>query len=505
MVDDEAKTDESAQKTLSAGIKTIQDLFRENLVIPEYQRPYTWTTKNVRQLVNDIRRFQSAGHYRVGTFILDASETEPAGPHKKIVDGQQRYITFALILIALEKRMGETADDPERKETGKNGITARLSLAGGDKIKIPDRTDSADRILENYSYLEQEFARWSSEQLLSFAEFFLDECSIVLLTVYDLDVAFQMFDSQNTRGLGLEPSDLLKAYHLRAFEHAEPSEHRVLEIVQTWEATPNQINHILSGVLFPIIKWTRNESVPKGGFTSADIDLFKGVSGDGNGRLPWAQPMTLVKQTVERFNKEHATLIDHGYMEPMAIPFQLTMPIIDGEMFFEMIQHYLAQGQRAGISMPQEDSTNDHRLVPVDELGKLLEDLDGLPGGTGYRYVRELFDCLLIAYIDRFGWHEIVAAAKALAQYAYLVRLRLERVYPSSINEHARSGHHQVSRSVTGFKGNLFARIAVAQDPQVVTARPEPSLEDFVESKHYGYLSFLYSGSPNSESDETDE
>lgn len=83
MGDNEAKTDESAQKTLSADIKTVQDLFREILVIPEYQRPYTWTTKNVRQLVNDIRRFQSAGHYRVGTFILDASETEPAGPHKK--------------------------------------------------------------------------------------------------------------------------------------------------------------------------------------------------------------------------------------------------------------------------------------------------------------------------------------------------------------------------------------------------------------------------------------
>lgn len=498
MGNSQAKTDAAAQKTLSADIKTIKRLFDSRLAIPEYQRAYTWTIKNVRQLVNDIRRFQSAGHYRIGTFILDASKTDSGKPHD-IVDGQQRYISFALILIALAEEIREIADEATEK-TDRNDVPA-------EKIEIPNRVDSADRILENSSYLNQEFARWTREQRLSFAKFLLNECSVVVLTVCDLDTAFQMFDSQNTRGLSLEPSDLLKAYHLRAFELTGPSEKQVLDIVQTWEATPNQINHILSGVLFPIIQWTRNERAPKAGFTSADLDLFKGVSGySGNGRFPWTQPISLVRQTVERFNKEHATLIDHGQMEPMAIHFQLTLPIIDGEMFFEMIQHYLAQGQRAGISMPQEDALNYRSLSPVPELRRILKKLDGLPGDTGYRYVRQLFDCLLIAYIDRFGWHEIASAAKALAQYAYLIRLALHTVQTESVNKHARSNHDRVPFPVTGVKGNLFTKISLAQDPQVVTARPEPSLErDFINSKHYEHLSFLYHGSSTPEADRTAE
>ncbi|RKW99274.1 hypothetical protein D9C01_13160 [Corynebacterium diphtheriae] len=44
--------------------------------------------------------------------------------------------------------------------------------------------------------------------------YFLDHCTLVRLVVNDLDAAFQMFDSQNTRGRALLPTDLLKAYHL---------------------------------------------------------------------------------------------------------------------------------------------------------------------------------------------------------------------------------------------------------------------------------------------------
>ena len=37
----------------------IKDLFvKENLIIPEYQRPYKWTLKNVNQLIDDILRFK---------------------------------------------------------------------------------------------------------------------------------------------------------------------------------------------------------------------------------------------------------------------------------------------------------------------------------------------------------------------------------------------------------------------------------------------------------------
>jgi hypothetical protein len=37
----------------------------------------------------------------------------------------------------------------------------------------------------------------------------------VIINVDKVEEAFQLFDSQNTRGKELDPHDLLKAYHLR--------------------------------------------------------------------------------------------------------------------------------------------------------------------------------------------------------------------------------------------------------------------------------------------------
>ena len=49
--------------------KTISDI---NLVIPNYQRPYKWTAKNVIQLLDDIldAKKENKETYRVGTLIL---------------------------------------------------------------------------------------------------------------------------------------------------------------------------------------------------------------------------------------------------------------------------------------------------------------------------------------------------------------------------------------------------------------------------------------------------
>ena len=77
--------------------KPISDI---NLVIPNYQRPYKWTGKNVIQLLDDIieAKNQNKETYRVGTLILHKNEKESI---YNIVDGQQRTITFSLLLKVL--------------------------------------------------------------------------------------------------------------------------------------------------------------------------------------------------------------------------------------------------------------------------------------------------------------------------------------------------------------------------------------------------------------------
>src|SRR6266542_1745379 len=54
-------------------------LLNENLDIPHFQRPYKWSVRNVTQLLDDIQRYKE-------------------NKTSKIVDGQQRTITFLLIV-----------------------------------------------------------------------------------------------------------------------------------------------------------------------------------------------------------------------------------------------------------------------------------------------------------------------------------------------------------------------------------------------------------------------
>ena len=77
----------------------------ENVIlsVPEYQRPYKWTARNAIQLLDDIieARNNNKEVYRVGTLILHKAKNADGSFTYNIVDGQQRTITFSLLLYAL--------------------------------------------------------------------------------------------------------------------------------------------------------------------------------------------------------------------------------------------------------------------------------------------------------------------------------------------------------------------------------------------------------------------
>ena len=103
---------------LTLSITTIGDLLLDNritrnkdgksidnvrLTIPEYQRPYKWTARNAIQLLDDIieARNENKEVYRVGTLSLHKNTDIKGKVKYDIVDGQQRTITFSLLLHAL--------------------------------------------------------------------------------------------------------------------------------------------------------------------------------------------------------------------------------------------------------------------------------------------------------------------------------------------------------------------------------------------------------------------
>ena len=84
---------------------TVQEAFRECFyVVPDYQREYVWTEKEVQQLLQDIDEEFDVGdrrEYFIGTVLV--SPTEQSG-HFEVIDGQQRLTTFFLLLCALRQR-----------------------------------------------------------------------------------------------------------------------------------------------------------------------------------------------------------------------------------------------------------------------------------------------------------------------------------------------------------------------------------------------------------------
>ena len=55
---------------------------------------------------------------------------------------------------------------------------------------------------------------------------------------------------------------------------------------------------------------------------------------------------------------------------------------------------------------------------------------------TGDRYVRTIFDCLLIYYIDKFGLVEISRAIEKIFIWAFSLRLKMQVVQLASMDNH---------------------------------------------------------------------
>ncbi len=90
------------QGQLERGIWSVKELLLslDQLSIPDYQRPYKWTEKNLNSLVSDIREHKNKSAYRLGTIVLHG-DSDSKSNTLNIVDGPQRTLTLMLIILAL--------------------------------------------------------------------------------------------------------------------------------------------------------------------------------------------------------------------------------------------------------------------------------------------------------------------------------------------------------------------------------------------------------------------
>lgn len=374
-------------------IVSVEELLNMKLKIPNYQRPYTWTRKNVSDLLNDIeeaitesqRPEYSDFAYRIGTIILHNPAKENNGDSEpyNIVDGQQRLLTLSLLRHALDTNFVN-------------------SLIGEQKFTD---TVSVEHILDNYQLI-REWLSVDSGRVEKYLNALQQILEAVILEVNDISEAFQLFDSQNTRGKELDPHDLLKAYHLREMIDY-PFEK--LNLIRRWEEiAPYRIRELFSLYLYPILNWSRKEKTDA--FTANKIDIYKGVS----------------------------TECHYTYAERVkkSMPyFQINLPFSAGTDFFKMTEHYI----KLLDNLINEIKTNDL----FDKIQKTLsrymkrksED-DPQFYSTGFRYAVNLFYCVLLFYYDRFHLLDEMAVKKLFA-WSMMIRVDMDHLGFDTINNYA--------------------------------------------------------------------
>jgi len=394
--------------TLNPKIKPLKSiLFSSNLKIPHYQRPYKWKKKNVKQLMEDIIQHKDKSAYRIGTIVIHKDEKGDLN----IVDGQQRILTLTLIATALFEHNKDLL-----KKYNKND----LSISNW---KI-ENDISKNNLVQNYNEIKTSIKDFGVEEI----DFFFNQCEFVYIELKTISEAFQFFDSQNSRGKDLEPHDLLKAFHLR--EMKNNSEQERINSVEKWESIESkELVRFFNDYLFRVRNWSKGRSARY--FTKDDVNIFKGISLDNPNKFNFIQPYRINHFFTEQYNSDITRKIDLNIME---FPFQIDQLIINGKRFFEYFHYYSKQ-----ISAIENDF-EENIINPLGENNtrakNILNTLQSYEGRnrTGDRYVKNIFDCCLLYYLDKFGTHDLGKAIEKFFLWSYNLRIELHSVQLASID-----------------------------------------------------------------------
>ena len=400
--------------------KILKDLADSELLIPNYQRPYKWKQEHVIQLLDDLYEniyLKKTGVYRVGSVILHKDKNGIT----YVVDGQQRLATLTLLLKFLV-----TKEINFKINNGK-------FLLSNEKF---ENEISKNNIKFNYSVIQNWFnsKSFTKDELQVYCNKIQERIEFVIITVYEIDEAFQLFDSQNSRGKALEPHDLLKAFHLREMQKDGHNEAELQNYVIKWEdyllAETKPLENILNQHLFRIRNWTKGEK--KYMFSKNEINEFKGISLNKKNQFTYELQLRILDGF--SFNSKNDKLL-RNFQIYSEFPFQVSMPIVNGKNFFDYVFYYI-QLKREIF----ENNEKNNFSVFYDQFCKGIynENEKGLKyegsGRTGDKKVRNLFENICLLYVDRFGidYFEKVYFEE-FYKNAYELRLKNKSINENSI------------------------------------------------------------------------
>lgn len=239
-------------------------------IIPKFQRDYSWDMEQWDDLWQDIESMiAEKGEHYMGYLVLQTLN----GKDCLIIDGQQRFTTITMIILAAIKSIQglidkgiEVEENEQRIKTLKDtyiGNVDPVSLEY-DNILVLNRNNDGyykeyivklgELRLRNTSYTEKLMKKcfeWYERQLINkfqsgreYAEFItyiVDNLYFTIIRVSNEMNAFKVFETLNARGVQLSSADLLKNYLFSLVDNTSSHPDRILTLEEKWSSLTKNI------------------------------------------------------------------------------------------------------------------------------------------------------------------------------------------------------------------------------------------------------------------------
>lgn len=236
--------------------------------IPHYQRPYAWSKKYMRQMINDFyeaflehKGKTNVDNYYFGQLILMKDQH-----FNIIVDGQQRLVSIYLLIKALCEICEDRGYKKElfsfitkyNLETKKMGVkliyeNQTINKCIKDIIlrdKSEDYEDTQDEIIKkiylNYTEIS-DFIEDKNMEFNEFTSYILNNVDFTIMTIDTLKNSLRIFNSMNRRGSHLRQIDLLKGKYCTDIQNDKKRIPKITEIFEFIDSnlSDNNKDHLL--------------------------------------------------------------------------------------------------------------------------------------------------------------------------------------------------------------------------------------------------------------------
>ncbi|WP_305837490.1 DUF262 domain-containing protein [Photobacterium leiognathi] len=360
------------------------------LSVPEYQRPYRWDEEQISRLLNDfkihLQESREKPENQRSPFYLGCVILHQDHDKLNIIDGQQRLTTMALIAFLSDKYR--------------------------DLVLTYESPESQLQIKHNLN--------WLNSQLSAYSQIDFSIINITLVVTDSEDEAYRFFETQNTGGVRLAGSDILKAHHLRAVY--EQDKYAVDAFASRWEQL-GELEPIVDILMrsrywqylhfrtYPLHNQTDN-------IKKCIVSELAEQTGKGNDIAFGRIARTYLSQGGESLSQSQV-----GY--------DIRQPLNSGANTIHYLQ-YFEQLRQTYLT----ESREQHSLAGFyDFYQNLICKLEGCG------YLKQLFDACLLLYISQYGKQDLEVAAKKLFRVVYSRRVENEKAVkeksvPAFVREH---------------------------------------------------------------------